>query len=105
MGQSSVIYYYRGEKTGTAWHILLLVTGELSQPQSTKTECDYLNGWIKKRSHTQKSHPKVVNPRDLAGERKKKKKKKNLNHICMVRIDLRQMPENEDDDVSGLVGR
>ena len=43
---------------------------------STKTECDYLNGWIKKRSHTQKSHPKVVNPRDIAGERKKKKKKK-----------------------------
>ena len=42
---------------------------------STKTECDYLNGWIKKRSHTQKSHPKVVNPRDIAGERKKKKKK------------------------------
>ena len=25
---------------------------------STKTECDYLNGWIKKGSHTQKSHPK-----------------------------------------------
>ena len=24
----------------------------------------------------QKSHPKVVNPRDIAGERKKKKKKK-----------------------------
>ena len=43
---------------------------------STKTECDYLNGWIKKRSHTQKSHQKVVNPRDLAGECKKKKKKK-----------------------------
>ena len=43
---------------------------------STKTECDYLNGWIKKRSHTQKSHPKVVNPRDIAGERKKKTKTK-----------------------------
>ena len=43
---------------------------------STKTECDYLNGWIKKRAHTQKSHPKVVNPRDIAGERKKKKKEK-----------------------------
>ena len=27
---------------------------------------------LKKRSHTQKSHPKVVNPRDIAGERKKK---------------------------------
>ena len=26
--------------------------------QSTKTEYDYLNDWIKKRSHTQKSHPK-----------------------------------------------
>ena len=43
---------------------------------STKMECDYLNGWIKKRSHMQKSHPKVVNPRDKAGERKQKKKKK-----------------------------
>ena len=51
-------------------------TGECRQQKhtqhapSTKTECDYLNGWIKKRSHTQKSHPKVVNPRDIAGERK-----------------------------------
>ena len=57
-------------------------TGECRQQKntqhapSTKTECDFLNGWIKKRSHTQKSHPKVVNPRDIAGERKKKKKKK-----------------------------
>ena len=41
-----------------------------------KTECDYLNGWIKKQSHTQKSHPKVVNPRDIAGEHKKKTPKK-----------------------------
>ena len=49
---------------------------------STKTECDYLSGWIKKRSHTQKSHPKVVNPRDIAGERKKKKKKKK-SRCCM----------------------
>ena len=43
---------------------------------SLKTECDYLNGWIEKWSHTQKSHPKVVNSRDIAGERTKKKKKK-----------------------------
>ena len=49
---------------------------------STKMECDYLNGWIKKRSHTQKSHPKVVIPRDIAKERKKKKKKlQGKNHI------------------------
>ena len=53
-------------------------------------ECDYLNGWIKKRSHTQKSHPKVVNPRDIAGERKKKKKKKSMGLIsysdCFVTV-------------------
>ena len=44
---------------------------------STKTECDYLNGWIfnthkkkkkKNWSHTQKSHPEMVDPRDIAGE-------------------------------------
>ena len=29
---------------------------------SAKTECDYLNGWIKKWSHTQKSHPKSGEP-------------------------------------------
>ena len=58
-------------------HILLLSL-------STKTECDYLNGWIKKQSHTQKSHPKVVNPRDIAGERKKKKKKKKLLSLYCV---------------------
>ena len=46
-------------------------------------ECDYLNGWIKKRSHTQKSHPKVVNPRDIAGERQKKKKKKKKKKLLM----------------------
>ena len=40
---------------------------------STKTECDYLNGWIKKRPHTQKSHPKMVNPRDIAGERRRRR--------------------------------
>ena len=28
------------------------------------TECDYLYGWIEKQSHTQKSHPQMVNSRD-----------------------------------------
>ena len=37
---------------------------------------------LKKRSHTQKSHPKVVNPRDIGGERKKKKKKKKKERNC-----------------------
>ena len=34
---------------------------------STKTECDYLNGWIKKTVTYAKISPKMVNPRDLAG--------------------------------------
>ena len=35
---------------------------------STKTECDYFNGWIKKWSNTpQKISPKMVNPSDRAG--------------------------------------
>ena len=29
----------------------------------TKTECDYLNGWIKKGLHAQKSHPKWWTPK------------------------------------------
>ena len=42
---------------------------------STKTECDYLNGWIRKRSHTQKSHPKMLNPRGIAGERRRRRRR------------------------------
>ena len=34
---------------------------------STTTECDYLYGWIEKRSRTQNSHPKWVNPWDIVG--------------------------------------
>ena len=38
-------------------------------------ECDYLYGWIKKRSHTQKSlSKKVMKPRDLAGNEEEEKK-------------------------------
>ena len=45
---------------------------------STKTECDYLNGWIKKRSHTQKSHPKWWTPEIQLGNGKKNNNKKTL---------------------------
>ena len=46
------------------------------QTPSTKTECDYLYGWIKQWSHTRKSHKpkKLVIPRDIAGNARKKKK-------------------------------
>ena len=36
--------------------------------------CTQPNGWIQKRSHTQKSHPKMVNPRDIAAERRRRRK-------------------------------
>ena len=36
-----------------------------------KTECDYLNGWIKKKVVTYAEiSPKMVNPKDTAGERR-----------------------------------
>ena len=41
---------------------------------STKTECDYLNGWIKKTVTYTKISPEMVNHRDLARECIKKKK-------------------------------
>ena len=37
------------------------------QSPSTKTECDYLNGWIMKKVTYAKSSPKMVNPSDVAG--------------------------------------
>ena len=58
------------------------LTGECQQQKhtqhapSTKTECDYLNGWIKKRSHTQKISPKSGEPQRYSWGRQKKKKKK-----------------------------
>ena len=59
-------------------------TGECQQQKqtqnapSTKTECDYLNGWIKKRPPPPpppyaKSYPKMVNPRDIAGEHRRRR--------------------------------
>ena len=32
---------------------------------STKTECNYLNGWIKQNGHIRKITPQMVNPRDI----------------------------------------
>ena len=66
-------------------------TGECRQQKhtqhapSTKTECDYLNGWIKKRSHAQKSHPKSGEPqRHSWGAKKKKKTCENCRHLTVV---------------------
>ena len=39
-----------------------------------KRECDYLNGWIRKRSHKQTSHRKMVNPRDKAWECRRRRR-------------------------------
>ena len=47
----------------------------------TKTECDYLYGWIKKTFTYTKISPKVVNPRDLAGGTQKKVRTRDTNKI------------------------
>ena len=49
---------------------------------------------LKKRSHTQKSHPKVVNPRDIAGERHQKKKKKKR-YLPMHRFTMTGNPDTD----------
>ena len=55
---------------------------------STKTECDYLNGWIKKQNKRKNKQtnkktvtyakilPKMVSPRDIAGERRSRRRLK-----------------------------
>ena len=72
---------------------------------STKTECDYLNGWITKRLHTRKSHPKwrtleiwLGNAEEEEGfgayfkqknqqqQRRKKNKKQKQNHLTKTTI-------------------
>ena len=45
--------------------------------RSTKTECDYVIGWITKRSHAQRIPPKMANPRYSWRTQRKKQKKKN----------------------------
>ena len=42
----------------------------------TKTECDYLNGWIKKRSYTQKCHPKKGEPQSYSWEGRRRRRRR-----------------------------
>ena len=45
---------------------------------STKAECDYLYGWIIKTVTYAQISPKMVNPRDIARERRRRKMFKRL---------------------------
>ena len=62
----------------------MLYTGECRQQKhtqlapSTKTDCDYLSGWITKTVTYAKFSPKMVNPRDIAGERRRRRRSKSL---------------------------
>ena len=47
-------------------------TKHIQQTLSTKIECDYLNGLIKKTVKYAKISPRMVNPRDIAGERRRR---------------------------------
>ena len=62
--------FHRTDSKDPDIHILdgwMAETKHTQHKPSTETECDYLNGWIKKRSHMQKSHPKWWTPRDIPG--------------------------------------
>ena len=48
---------------------------------SMKTEYDYLNGWIKKTITYTKISPKMMNPRDTAGERRRRRQCHSWKHI------------------------
>ena len=52
----------------------MLATKNTQHALSTKAEFDYLYGWIKKQSHTQKISPKMVNPRNTAGNAEEEEK-------------------------------
>ena len=62
------------------WTRVQLQGGRLDSPSSlvfcqhysTKTECDYLYGWNRKLAYA-KISPKRVNPRDIAGDRRRKR--------------------------------
>ena len=64
---------------------------------STKKECDYLNGWIKKRSHRQKSHPKFNGEpqRSSWGMQKKKKKMVWLLTLFKVAVSITKVVYSE----------
>ena len=75
------LVYAHMHSTAQTQKILIFMswTGDCRQQKhtqhalSTKTECDTLNGWIKKRSHSQKSHPKWWPQEIYPGTQKKKK--------------------------------
>ena len=60
---------------------------------SIKTECDCLNGWIKKVTYA-KISPKMVNPRDIARERRRRRRRrrKKLIQYCLNVSELFVLP-------------
>ena len=59
--------------------VFMSQTGECQQQKHTqhapsmKTECDYLSGWIKTVTFA-KISPKIVNPRNIDGERRRRRR-------------------------------
>ena len=74
-------------------------TGECRQQKhtqhapSTKTECDCLNGWIRKKKVTYaKISPKMVNPRDVAGERRRRRRRRRYHWYDLTRGSVPCLP-------------
>ena len=66
--------------------------GNKNTPSTHHPRRQNVNGWIEKGSHTQKSHPKMMNPRDIAGERTKKQKKKKKKKISSDQYSREKSP-------------
>ena len=67
--------FHRTDSKDPDIHVLdgwMPATKHIQHAPSMKTECDYLYGWIKIRSHTQKSHPRWWTLEIQLGTQKKK---------------------------------
>ena len=65
---------------------------------SMKTERDYLNGWIKNWSHTQKFHPKWWTPEIWGRQKKKKCVSVQHYHNCLVTYSVLTLTTVRGDD-------
>ena len=71
---------------------------------STKTECDYLNGWIIKKKQKKtvtyaRFLPQIVKPRDRAGNAEEEEEEGKASHFISAGISLREKQSKEVGDL------
>ena len=80
-----------GRRRGAETRTLGTMPG-LFLASSTKTDCDYLNGWIKKKKKKRVTYaeisPKMVHPRDMAGERRRRRRRRRRSFLINLTLDV-----------------